>query len=108
MKLKKKYLFFSIVGILIVAILGIFGYEYQKIQSTANTISTNHSLASRQQLKQGKPFSILVLGTDVGALGRGTSYAGNTDTLELITVNPKKANFNYNCYSSRYISKGWN
>lgn len=90
MKLKKKYLFFSIVGILIVAILGIFGYEYQKIQSTANTISTNHSLASRQQLKQGKPFSILVLGTDVGALGRGTSYAGNTDTLELITVNPKK------------------
>ena len=31
MKLKKKYLFFSIVGILIVAILGIFGYEYQKI-----------------------------------------------------------------------------
>ena len=90
MKLKKKYLFFSIVGILIVAVLGIFGYEYQKIQSTANTISTNHSLASRQQLKQGKPFSILVLGTDVGALGRGTSYAGNTDTLELITVNPKK------------------
>lgn len=90
MKLKKKYLFFSIVGILIVAILGIFGYEYQKIQSTANTISTNHSLASRQQLKQGKPFSILVLGTDVGALGWGTSYAGNTDTLELITVNPKK------------------
>lgn len=90
MKLKKKNLFFSIVGILIVAILGIFGYEYQKIQSTANTISTNHSLASRQQLKQGKPFSILVLGTDVGALGRGTSYAGNTDTLELITVNPKK------------------
>ena len=95
MKLKKKYLFFSIVGILIVAILGIFGYEYQKIQSTANTISTNHSLASRQQLKQGKPFSILVLGTDVGALGRGTSYAGNTDTLELITVNPKKQNISY-------------
>jgi len=27
MKLKKKYLFFSIVGILIVAVLGIFGYE---------------------------------------------------------------------------------
>ena len=90
MRFKKKYLFFSIVGILIAVVLGIFGYEYQKIQSTANTISTNHSLASRQQLKQGKPFSILVLGTDVGALGRGTSYAGNTDTLELITVNPKK------------------
>ena len=30
------------------------------------------------------------MGTDVGALGRGTSYAGNTDTMELITVNPQK------------------
>ncbi|WP_326521493.1 LCP family protein [Limosilactobacillus difficilis] len=28
------------------------------------------------------------MGTDVGALGRGTSYAGNTDTMEVITVNP--------------------
>lgn len=28
------------------------------------------------------------MGTDVGALGRGTSYAGNPDTMELITVNP--------------------
>lgn len=28
------------------------------------------------------------MGTDVGALGRGTAYAGNTDTMELMTVNP--------------------
>lgn len=30
------------------------------------------------------------MGTDVGALGRGTSYAGNTDTMELLTVNTVK------------------
>ncbi len=30
------------------------------------------------------------MGTNVGSLGRGTSYAGNTDTMELITVNPQR------------------
>lgn len=90
MKKKGKYIFLSFVIGLIVVILGVFGYEYYQIQMTANTISNNHSKSDQEQLKQGKPFSILVLGTDVGALGRGTAYAGNTDTMELITVNPAK------------------
>lgn len=42
------------------------------------------------QLKDWRPFSVLVMGIDVGALGRGTSYAGNTDTMELVTVNPQQ------------------
>lgn len=37
---------------------------------------------------QGKsPISILLMGTDTGALGR--SYKGRTDTMMLITLNPK-------------------
>lgn len=34
-----------------------------------------------------KPFSVLLLGTDTGALGR--SEKGRTDTMILVTVNPK-------------------
>ncbi|EQC83747.1 transcriptional regulator [Leuconostoc mesenteroides subsp. cremoris TIFN8] len=40
-----------------------------------------------QVLKDGKPFSILVLGTDTGALARDRT--GLTDSMMLITVNPK-------------------
>jgi len=39
-------------------------------------------------LKKGKPFSVLLLGTDTGELGR--KYKGRTDSLMIATVNPKK------------------
>ncbi len=51
---------------------------------------TTNSRSMPAKLRHGKPFTVLVMGTDVGALGRGTSYAGNTDTMELLTVNPKE------------------
>lgn len=38
-------------------------------------------------LAEKKPFSVLLLGTDTGALGR--SEKGRTDTMILVTVNPK-------------------
>ncbi|WP_349515468.1 LCP family protein [Leuconostoc suionicum] len=40
-----------------------------------------------QVLKDGKPFSILILGTDTGALARDRT--GLTDSMMLITVNPQ-------------------
>ncbi|MCM0595388.1 LCP family protein [Weissella uvarum] len=39
-------------------------------------------------LKEGKPFSVLLLGTDTGELGR--DYKGRTDSMMLVTVNPKE------------------
>ncbi|WP_022792071.1 LCP family protein [Weissella halotolerans] len=39
-------------------------------------------------LKKGRPFSILLLGTDTGELGR--KYKGRTDSLMLVTINPKQ------------------
>ncbi len=42
----------------------------------------------QEVLKKGEPFSILVLGTDTGALDRDRT--GLTDSMMLITVNPKK------------------
>jgi len=41
-------------------------------------------------LKKGKPFSILLLGTDTGALGRGKTFSARTDTMIVATINPKK------------------
>lgn len=63
---------------------------HHRVNNMASQIAIKHSQGLPDQLKKGRPFTILVMGTDVGALGRGTSYAGNTDTMELVTVNPQK------------------
>jgi len=43
-------------------------------------------------IKNNKPFSILLLGTDTGALGRSakTNFSARTDTMIVCTINPKK------------------
>lgn len=77
------------VGIcLILIFLGVVEWHHWK--STATSITSYKAGQLPKKLKDKRPFSVLVMGTDVGALGRGTSYAGNTDTMELMTVNPQK------------------
>lgn len=66
------------------------GREYYLWHSSVKHISSSTNPTAAKIINHRKPFSILVMGTDVGALGRGTSYAGNTDTMEVITVNPQK------------------
>ncbi|MGM9891439.1 LCP family protein [Limosilactobacillus sp.] len=77
--------------IIILGILILFSYEYRLWHSTVHQIHTsNESSQATRLIKERRPFSVLAMGTDVGALGRGTSYAGNTDTMEVITVNPQQ------------------
>lgn len=75
--------------ILLIALGGIFFGGKAYINSITNKISTNHSEKDRKQIAEGKPISILLLGTDDGALGRKATTTGNTDTMELMTLNPK-------------------
>ncbi|WP_251716705.1 LCP family protein [Lactobacillus agrestimuris] len=84
----KKHLLIWMIFAVLAVIIGAGGLGYYYLHSVTNKISANHSSKDLEQLKKGKPISILVMGTDVGALGRGNSYAGNTDTMELITINP--------------------
>lgn len=65
------------------------GFEYHKLQSTAKGIFATGDGKVDTKIKNGNPLSILVMGTDVGALNRGNT-GGNTDTMEIITVNPKQ------------------
>lgn len=65
------------------------GYEYTKLHSTAEGIFATGDGKLDTKLRNGDPVSVLALGTDVGALDRGNK-GGNTDTIELITINPKK------------------
>ncbi|WP_251545333.1 LCP family protein [Limosilactobacillus caecicola] len=65
------------------------GYEYHQLHSTAKGVFSSGDGKIDKKLAEGKPVSVLAMGTDVGALNRGNT-GGNTDTLEVITVNPKK------------------
>lgn len=79
----------ALLVVLLVIITGFVGHEYRLWRATAKQISTSKNPTTAKIINHRRPFSILVMGTDVGALGRGTSYAGNTDTMEVITVNPQ-------------------
>lgn len=63
-------------------------YEYHKVHKMATGVFSNGDGKISKKLQQGKPVSVLAMGTDVGALNRGNK-GGNTDSIELFTINPK-------------------
>lgn len=76
-----------IIAILIV--VGVLGLgEYQKIHHAQQQVFATSTGHLNQKLRAGKPVTALAMGTDVGALHRG-NIGGNTDSLELFTLNPK-------------------
>lgn len=78
----------TLIWVLVILVaLGGF-YEYHKIHSAANGMFTNGDGKISKKLQKGEPVSVLAMGTDVGALNRGNK-GGNTDSMELFTVNPK-------------------
>ncbi|MCY9806005.1 LCP family protein [Lentilactobacillus senioris] len=66
-----------------------------KYQSLRNTVSNSYQATNltkqrntSDKLSKKEPISILLMGTDTGALGR--NYKGRTDSMMVVTINPKK------------------
>ncbi|UQS85028.1 LCP family protein [Apilactobacillus apisilvae] len=83
--------FFIFLVLLIAGLIGAYNV-YTNMQSAANK-AYEPGLKKKERnvanvIAQNKPISILLLGTDTGALGRNDT--GRTDTMILATVNPKK------------------
>lgn len=78
----------NIIWAIVILLLIGGGYEYHKIHSAASNIFGNGNGQISKKLQKGEPVSVLAMGTDVGALNRGNT-GGNTDSLELFTINPK-------------------
>ncbi|MBB1062619.1 LCP family protein [Limosilactobacillus fastidiosus] len=78
----------NIIWFLVIIVLIGGGYGYHKIHSAAQNIFGSGNGKISRKLQKGEPVSVLAMGTDVGALDRGNS-GGNTDSLELFTINPK-------------------
>lgn len=75
---------------ILLLVVGVLIGLHHRLQMAASRMSTSRQQSLPVKLREGRPFTALVMGTDVGALGRETAYAGNTDTMELATVNPQK------------------
>lgn len=91
---KKKHTLRNVILIvLLVLIVGGVAYgmeRYRNIKSTVNSSfkasGVNKQRNVSQQIKEKKPVSILLLGTDTGALSR--TYKGRTDSMMIVTLNP--------------------
>lgn len=93
-KSHKKTIFFWLLLILVIS-LGVGGHvlheHYLNARKAADSVYAPNSVKKQrdvdQLLKEGKPISILLMGTDTGALGR--SFKGRTDTMMVCVLNPK-------------------
>ncbi|MGV3010237.1 glycopolymer--peptidoglycan transferase LytR [Streptococcus thoraltensis] len=92
MKLGKKiFLMLSlIVATTIIAIGVYFGSAY--VFSTGTLSKTFKEFEGQEISKaidKNEPFSVLLMGVDTGTAERGSTWEGNSDSMILVTVNPK-------------------
>lgn len=83
---------FILLGVLVVMLAGataILGKTYYDVKSTANKVSKPvKGRPEGTNIKDGKAFSVLMLGLDTGEFGRND--IGRSDTMLVATVNPKE------------------
>ncbi len=90
---KKKIFFWSMLIIILTLLIGghYLTQRFSAAKQAADKIyapsNAKKTRDTEELLKEGKPVSILLLGTDTGALGR--SFKGRTDTIIVCVLNPK-------------------
>lgn len=87
-----KKTIFILLGILVVLLVGataFLGKTYFDVKNTANKVSKPvEGRVDTTNIKDGEPFSVLLLGLDTGEFGR--TDVGRSDTILVATVNPKE------------------
>ena len=80
----------SLIGLLVLVALFFAGIAWRNVRNATSTMYSPSGIKTglNKKLKSERPINVLLLGTDTGALGR--SYKGRTDTIMMMTVNPKR------------------
>lgn len=83
----------TLLFLLLALIVGGAAYGMHRYQSLQNSVKQSYKASGvtklrnvNKQLAQKKPISILLMGTDTGALGR--TFQGRTDSMMVVTINP--------------------
>lgn len=91
---KKHTLRNTVLVVILLLLVGGGAYAMSKYQGVKEAVDSSFKTSGvtkernvNQQIKDKKPISILLLGTDTGALKR--TYKGRTDSMMIITLNPQ-------------------
>lgn len=76
-------LFFIVDGLIIAKV---YNDARNAVNTTYHKVKHDSERSATRTISNGKPFSILLLGTDTGDYGR--TYTGRTDTIMVAVVNP--------------------
>ncbi|SEH41760.1 LCP family glycopolymer transferase [Fructobacillus pseudoficulneus] len=81
-----------ILMVVVLAVIGWGGYLYAQYKGSIDSLQQSAKISKTRNVSNliaaGKPFSILVLGSDVGELDRDRT--GLSDSMMVVTVNPKE------------------
>ena len=87
-----KKAFWWTFGILLFFVVFFAGVAWRNLKVTTSNMYNSGGITKQRNadkvLAEKRPVSILLLGTDTGALGR--NYKGRTDTMMIMTLNPQK------------------
>ena len=79
-------------GLVLVTVLGVGAYAYTIYQQGTATLSqkTYKKIGEETKVIEAtEPLTILLMGVDTGNVERTDPWAGNSDSMILVTVNPK-------------------
>ena len=86
---KKIMMMFLGLVVVTLAAVGIYGFTIYN-QSTSELSKTYKSFGNENKVIDAtEPFTMLLLGVDTGSGSREDKWVGNSDTMLLLTVNPK-------------------
>ena len=81
-----------ILMVVVLAVIGWGGYLYAQYKGSIDSLQQSAKISKTRNVSNliaaGKPFSILVQGSDVGELDRDRT--GLSDSMMVVTVNPKE------------------
>ena len=87
----KQKLIGMVLGFLVVTFLGVGAYAYTIYLQGAQALSKNYKKIGEETkvIEATEPLTILLMGVDTGNAERTDQWAGNSDSMILVTVNPK-------------------
>lgn len=90
MKIGKK-IFLMVLTILATTVIAFFIYTRNVLNFSNSQLGKTFKQYGKNSsaIEQTKPFSILLMGVDTGDSQRKETWEGNSDTMILVTVNPK-------------------
>lgn len=78
--------------VVLLALVGVVGFASMRAKTVVDKTYQDAGMKKSRDvsatIRDGKPFSVLLMGTDTGELGRNDK--GRTDSLMIMTINPQK------------------